>query len=270
VLAWGQAGKLFKLMQGPFYSGGRLASVSDGIVPVDLPYPALPLLWTALASTCWFDENNARAIFPLHASRHNPISCVVDRFEEDPRLPEHIFFQDTGRNRFNEPWPPPFDQGMNVGLYSVTAVAVVGDLKVPTEFRLVEHQPQDNPKTTNDVREVAAFFAKVTNILSGVGEFFSPFASFEAITPTLDFRFGAVAVEYKVDRWLSEAEVIKTPEFRKWREQHDISYRRSEHPWRVSITLAVLLAAAILPLIIWMQWKRHAQVSKSKSETYED
>jgi hypothetical protein len=261
VAAWGHEGTIFKLMNGPFFQDasspeGFLASITREEVPPDLPYPVLPTLWTAFVSHCWFDRHEARAIFPPHSRKQTPIRCRVERFPHEPRLPRRIIFIDDGLSQFGDRWPAPFDGGFEVGMYQVKASTVVGEMSIPTEFELLEFQPAPSPEAPQNTRTVGRYTTKVRHVEGGtvIGSFWPPPFPGRDI-PTLDFRFGQVPVKYRSDRWLSIEEAMNTPEFRSWRERHDLEYQSPLSPWRVMLTLAAVVAA-ILPLALWARGKR--------------
>ena len=197
----------------PLWAGG----LSSDAVPFNGSEPNIPVIWLALASSCYLNDAKDHLIPPYSTDAvRGSLPALVFRVSDLPKLPQTITFLDDGFDRrFGAPRqrPPPFDKGFTNAIYTVNAFTNIGGYSLPRQFTLEVFLPASTG---------IALFAKYNGIVNNA----RPECSLTNFIPETggvgfvnDFRFISVdatrktGFDYHTDRWLSMNEVEALPRF---------------------------------------------------------
>ena len=201
------------------------------------------ILWLAFASSKYLAKSNTGQVPPIatHSSRRAYLYGFTQlAFWElnkmSPNLPAYVLIFDDGRVRrwkdedsgflISPPqessWRGPYVAGFTNGILSVKGYKTYGQLFLPQTIEFNVFVPAREGATTNDLTAIRTYFFETTNAISpvsilGVGP------SVLGPIQTTDERFQLdktpiFQVSYLcTNKWLSEAEVRRLPEFAKAR-----------------------------------------------------
>lgn len=182
-----------------------LGAVYSDIAPTFNLEPHIPVLWFAVASSCYL-ESADDSLIPVYSTQTSvePVQAVVQRSRTSPFLPlEAAFFF------------PGYVKGFTNATYRVLETMPVGDLLVPKRFELKTFRREGNG-------------LEVELECSGNIQSAKPGCSRDDFRPQLpggtkeikDYRFVSAAAEskhefrYKSERWLDSSEVQKLPGYK--------------------------------------------------------
>jgi hypothetical protein len=189
--------------------------LSLDVVPFHGSQPNIPVIWLALASSCYLDDAKDHLIPPYSTDLVRArLPAFVFRMSDLPKLPQAIIFLDDGFDRkFGVPRqrPPPYDKGFTNAIYTVNSFTNVGSYSLPREFNLKVFLP---------VSSNIKLFAEYNGIVDNV----RPECSLTNFIPEIggigfvnDQRFLSVddthrmPFLYRTNRWLSMNEVEALP-----------------------------------------------------------
>ena len=202
--------------------GGAIAP--DG-VPFFGPIPTIPVIWLALADSCYLDQNPIRMPPPYSAAvLRTPLAIHLVRRQQSPRLPDMIVFMNDGYDRrdgqTNENWPPPFDHGFTNAIYSASGFTNIGGIELPREFNLEVLRPAGSSATGKKLVPEFLYRGYITNMSR-----INPVSDFVPKPPDgcegdiSDSRFAITSAlvphpfDYRASNWLSEQAVRNLPGF---------------------------------------------------------
>jgi hypothetical protein len=186
-------------------------------VPFNGVQPNIPVIWLALASSCYLDDAKDHLIPPYSTDAvRGSLPALVSRMNDLLKLPQAITFFDDGFSRkYGVPRqrPPPFDKGFTNAIYTVNTFTNIGGYNLPREFTLEVFLPASSN---------VVLFTKYNGIVDNV----KSECSLTHFTPepggvgfVNDFRFISVGATrktgfyYDTNRWLSMNEVEALPGF---------------------------------------------------------
>jgi hypothetical protein len=197
----------------PLWTGG----LSSDAVPFNGSEPNIPIIWLALASSCYLNDAKDHLIPPYSTQLVRArLPAFVFRMSDLPKLPQAITFLDDGFSRkFGAPRqrPPPFDKGFTNAIYTVNSFTNVGSYSLPREFNLKVFLP-----VSSNIKIFAEYNGIVDNVrpecaltnfipeIGGMG--FVNDQRFLSVDDTHRMPF-----LYRTNRWLGINEVKILPGF---------------------------------------------------------
>lgn len=120
----------------PLWAGG----LSFDVVPFNGSVPNMPVVWLALASSCYLNDAKSNLI-PAYSTDEIRASmpAIVVRMNDALKLPQSIIYLDDGFDwHLGTPHKrqPPYDTGFTNAIYSVNVVTNIGGYVLPRQFTL--------------------------------------------------------------------------------------------------------------------------------------
>lgn len=246
-------------------------SVSSEMVPAFGHNPEIPVIWLALASSCYLRTADDRLIPPYSADIVRiPLHANLIRSSGYMGLPERIVFMDGGfDSRFGQlkRRSPPYDEGFTNAIYSVEGVVAIGSKSLPGTFHLSTFRPA--PSKGNKAIELDSRY-------DGTVVRATPACSLTSFAPRIlsegrvaDARFASASnavnrsFTYRTSRWLNKAEVEMLPGFDRY--QQLVTAARGQLPvavvksgaasatsrWRRSMLIALIALNSLIVLFFW-------------------
>lgn len=257
-------------------------NVTHEPVPLLAIEPHVPVIWLALASTCYLDRAGTSSLVAVYSASvaRAPVAVKVMRKDEPPRLPEKIFFLSDGYDRrVGQPrkWPPPYDKGFTNAIYEATAFTNIAGLNLPLHFTVRVLRPGPRGLETD-----IEYYGDVDNIRPTCAlKEFGPIMPSGASAQISDFRFVSADAlskhpfRYRTDRWLGEAEVENLPGFGPYaareRELKTIppvlakpAPSRPGPRWARICVVAFAAGTAVPLIFLWLRKPRKLQERNSK------
>jgi len=193
-------------------------------VPFCGPIPHAPVIWLALADSCYLDKAG-NTLEPPYAQRATRVRLPVQvaRNSDVARLPKEIVFFDDGFDRDSgllKKRSPPYDKGFTNAVYSVGGFTNLGLFSLPISFTLrVFRQADDQRGAVPDFD----YSGTVTNV--------RPTCSLQSFVPAIpEHRQGTIedrrlaaggaiigqGFQYNATNWPTIAEAEKLPGFAKY------------------------------------------------------
>ena len=203
-------------------------SWSGGVRPEGVPFfgpiPSIPIIWLALADSCYL-EKGARSMVPPYSEDMPRMQLVIHavRRQSAPRLLEEMVFVDDGYDRTGielRKRRPPYDKGFTRAVFSAGTFTNIGGCELPLAFSLRVFRPSRAGGSADDLDLMFQYEGHIKDVGStcSIGAF-APQVPTAAGGVIRDFRFALPEAldpqpfTYGASNWLSVDEVRQLPGF---------------------------------------------------------
>jgi hypothetical protein len=218
-----------------------IGTILPGNIPLEADSFAIPVLWLAYASGCYFETNRTSqipTIFPTGLKNPYTFSAMWAATwslqASSPSLPVDLVCYHDGsvdwwENPTLGPWtkaptraelPPPYSIGYTNFVYQTLAVTNLDGLDVPLQFRIIRFVPNSEGGSNGALRVNVSIEGRLT-YAEMVQHPPSTLPDIPGKTLSADYRFALSAehvlgsIEYLFDdHWWSDKEVRAAPEYR--------------------------------------------------------